>query len=188
MHSKLGTPQLFGDIRQPNSENYLMFPRVSSETRKYLPISFLSSDVIMADSCYGVPDAALWLFGLFSSRLHTIWLESVGGRLETRIRYSSSIVYNNFPVLVLRESERNEIEAKALEVLDARENHSDKTLTTMYNPAKMPEDLRLAHESLDYVVEKVYRKKPFDNDEERLSHLFNLYETMTQAERNETQL
>lgn len=183
VHSKSNTPALFGDIRQPMSGNYLMFPRVSSERREYLPISYLDANTIMADSCYGVPDAELYLFGVFSSRLHAVWMRAVGGRLKTDYRYSSAIVYNNFPLLPLTQAEKNTIEEKALGVLDARENHPEKTISSMYDPDKMPEDLRLAHQELDEVVDKIYRKKLFENDEERLAYLFDLYETMTAKER-----
>ncbi len=47
----------------------------------------------------------------------------------------------------------------------------------------MPDDLRQAHEELDEAVDKVYRNKPFENDEDRRAHLFDLYETMTVKER-----
>lgn len=185
VHSKSGTPAMFGDIRQPSSGSYLMFPRVSSERREYLPISYLDANTIMADSCYGVPDAESYLFGIFSSRIHATWMQAVGGRLKTDHRYSSTIVYNNFPILPLTQSERAAIEVKALGVLDARENHPEKTLSSMYDPEKMPNDLRSAHQELDEAVDKVYRKKPFENDEERLTHLFDLYETMTAHEKEE---
>jgi hypothetical protein len=182
VHSKRNTPALFGDIRQPASGHYLMFPRISSERREYLPISYLNADTIMADSCYGVPNAKFYLFGVFSSRMHIVWMRAVAGQLETRIRYSSAIVYNNFPVPPLREDEKKEIEEKVLVVLDARESHPEKTLAELYDPDKMPEDLRLAHRELDEEVDKIYRKKPFENDEERLAYLFDLYETMTAKE------
>lgn len=183
IHSKRDTPEFFGDIRQPATGNYLMFPRISSERREYLPIAYLDANTIMADSCYGVPNAELWLFGVFSSRIHTVWMRAVGGALETRLRYSSAIVYNNFSIPSPTQSEKTSIEAKALGVLDARESHPEKTLAEMYQPDKMPEDLRVAHQELDEAVEGLYRKRPFVSDDDRLTHLFDLYEVMTAKEK-----
>ena len=83
----------------------------------------------------------------------------------------------------MTEAEKANIEEKSFAVLDARESHPEKTLAEMYDPDKMPDDLRAAHRELDEAVDAVYRKKPFENDEERLAHLFDLYETMTASER-----
>lgn len=160
----------------------LIIPRTSSERRGYLPIGYLQPDQIISDSAQVIYDPAPHVFGLISSRMHMVWVRAVAGQLETRIRYSSAIVYNNFPIPPLRENEKEKISQKVYAVLDARENHPEKTLAQLYDPDKMPDDLRHAHEDLDEIVDKVYRAKPFDNDEERLAYLFDLYETMTAKE------
>ncbi len=163
----------------------IIVPRVSSERREYLPIGYLSKDTVISDAANAVYDAEPYIFGLLSSRMHMVWVRTVAGRLKTDFRYSSAIVYNNFPVSVLTDIEKANIEEKSFAVLDARENHPEKTIAEMYDPDKMPNDLRLAHQALDGVVDKIYRKKPFENDEERLAYLFNLYETILSKEKHE---
>lgn len=162
--------------------NSIIVPRVSSERRDYIPAGYLDKETIISDAANAIYDAQPYVFGLISSRIHMAWVRAVAGRLKTDIRYSSAIVYNNFPVPPLNTSEKEAIEEKAFAVLDARESHPEKTLAQLYDPDKMPDDLRFAHQELDEVIDKIYRKKPFDNDEERLAHLFDLYETMTAKE------
>lgn len=169
--------------RHMSKHHTMVLPRVSSELRTYIPFGFLASANVITDLTQALYDAEPYILGLISSRMHMTWMRAVAGKLETRIRYSSAIVYNNFPVLPLREAEKQEIEKKVFTVLDVRENHPEKTLAQLYDPDKMPDDLRQAHEELDEVVDKVYRNKPFENDEERLAHLFDLYKTMTVKEK-----
>lgn len=163
--------------------NAIIVPRVFSERREYVVAGYLSKDDIIGDSAIGIYEADPYVFGLISSRMHMAWVRAVAGRLKTDFRYSSAIVYNNFPVPPMTEAEKANIEEKSFAVLDARESHPEKTLAEMYDPDKMPDDLRAAHRELDEAVDAVYRKKPFENDEERLAHLFDLYETMTASER-----
>lgn len=111
--------------------------------------------------------------------MHMLWVKSVCGRLETRLRYSSSICYNTFPFPSISDTKKSEIEEAATNVLLARENYPEKTLADLYDPEKMPEDLRAAHEELDAIVESYYPGAPFPNDEARLECLFKLYEKMT---------
>ena len=113
-----------------------------------------------------------------------VWQRAVGGALETRLRYSSALVYNTFPVRQLLEHEQKELASKARSVLFARESHTEKTLAEMYDPDKMPEDLRQAHHELDLAVDKLYRSKPYNTDEERLADLFAMYEQMTEREKS----
>lgn len=58
------------------------------------------------------------------------------------------------------------------------------TLAELYDPDKMPNDLRKAHTELDLAVDKLYRNAPFENDEARLRHLFTRYEKLIEAESN----
>jgi type I restriction-modification system DNA methylase subunit len=176
------TPNRFGFVSYKPT-NSIIIPRVSSERRDYIPIGYLGKDTIIADSAFAVYDAAPYVFGLISSHMHMVWVRAVAGQLETRIRYSSAIVYNNFPVPPLSDNDKANIEEKVFGVMDARENHPEKTLAEMYDPDKMPDDLRLAHQHLDEIVDDIYSKKPFNSDEERLSYLFDLYEQMTANER-----
>lgn len=172
--------------RSYQRKNALIVPAVSSEKRPYLPIDFVDKDTVVVAPNFAVYDATPYVFGVISSHIHMVWIRAISGQLETRIRYSSAIVYNNFPVPPLTEAEKANIEEKSFAVLDARESHPEKTLAEMYDPDKMPDDLRTAHRELDDAVDAVYRKKPFENDEERLAHLFDLYETMTANERKKS--
>ena len=161
----------------------IIIPRVSSERRAYIPIGYLDKNTVIADSANAIYNAQPFVFGLISSRIHMCWVRAVAGQLETRIRYSSAIVYNNFPVPALSDKNKQIIENHVYEVLDAREKHSEKTLAELYDPDTMPADLQKAHRGLDEVVELCYRPKPFESDEERLAYLFKLYETMIQKEK-----
>lgn len=106
------------------------------------------------------------------------WVKTVGGRLKTDFRYSAQLCYNTFPFPTISEVKKKEIEALAEEVLLTRQYHTEKTLAQMYNPEKMPKDLREAHNALDIAVDSCYPGAPFDNDEERLEVLFKMYEKM----------
>ena len=110
------------------------------------------------------------------------WLRTVGGKLETRYRYGAYIVYNNFPVPPLTGLLKEALTQRAFRVLDVREYHCEYTLAELYDPQRMPENLRQAHADLDVVVDRIYRKRPFDSDEERLSLLFDLYQQMSAEE------
>jgi type I restriction-modification system DNA methylase subunit len=167
-----------------SKKNTIILPRVSSDRREYIPFGFLDAHDVVSDSAQALYDAEPYVFGLISSRMHMSWARAVAGRLKTDLRYSSAIVYNNFPVPPLAQDTKQAIEERVFAVLDARENHTELTLAEMYDPDKIPEDLRKAHNELDNAVDSAYRKKQFENDEERLAYLFDLYEEMTKNERN----
>ena len=112
-----------------------------------------------------------------------VWMKVVSGRLKTDFRYSSAITYNNFPIPKLKYNQMESLSELCLEIIDARNMHPGKTLAQLYDPDKMPQNLRDAHHELDLAVDAIYRKEPFKNDEERLAHLFKLYEKMTSGEK-----
>ena len=89
------TPMLFTQIRQPTTK-YLVVPEVSSQRRKYIPIGFLTPDVIASSKLYVVPEATLLMFGVLISIVHMAWMRTVAGRLKSDYSYSPA-VYNNFP-------------------------------------------------------------------------------------------
>lgn len=160
-------------------DHFIILPIVSSERREYLPIGILGNDVITTNAAYGIYDSKIWIFGIISSRLHLLWVKTICGRLESRIRYSSSICYNTFPFPTINEAQKAELEELAQEVLDVRDQHFDMTLGEQYNPETMPEALKEVHHRLDLAVERCYRPEPFSSDEERLECLFKLYAKMT---------
>lgn len=176
------TPHLFAEIRQPNCD-YIAFPTVSSERREYIPIDYQKKDVIASNQIYVVSDASPHIFALLTSRMNMVWVKTVGGRLKTDYRYSASICYNTFPIPNLSDLQINELEELSHCILESRDMHPDKTLAQLYDPDKMPQNLRDAHNELDMAVDRIYRKQPFKNDDERLVHLFMLYEKMTKGEK-----
>uniref|UniRef100_UPI0025F620B7 DNA methyltransferase n=1 Tax=Segatella copri TaxID=165179 RepID=UPI0025F620B7 len=161
------------------NEMSLVIPIVSSESREYIPMSFVPDKTIVPNSAQVIYDANLFVFGILTSKMHILWTKHNAGRLDNRIRYSIFLCYNTFPFPSISDTKKSEIEEAATNVLLARENYPEKTLADLYDPEKMPEDLRTAHEELDAIVESCYPGAPFPNDEARLECLFKLYEKMT---------
>lgn len=161
------------------NEMSLVIPIVSSESREYIPMNFVPDKTIVPNSAQVIYDANLFVFGLLTSKMHILWTKHNAGRLDNRIRYSIFLCYNTFPFPSISDTKKSEIEEAATNVLLARENYPEKTLADLYDPEKMPEDLRAAHEKLDAIVESCYPGAPFPNDEARLECLFKLYEKMT---------
>lgn len=157
----------------------IIIPSVSSERRKYIPIGYLDKGTVVSNLAFAIYDASLWLFGILTSAMHMTWVRTVGGRLKTDYRYSAGLCYNTFPFPTIPDTKKSEIEKAATNVLLARANYPEKTLADLYDPEKMPKDLREAHEELDRIVESCYPGAPFANDEARLECLFRLYEKMT---------
>lgn len=156
----------------------IVVPGTSSENRDYVPMGFVGEDTIISNSAYVIYNAPIWLLGLLESRMHMVWLRAVGGRLETRYRYSAGLVYNTFPVPELSTRRKNMIEEQVFEILDLREELGG-TLAELYHKDTMPDSLREAHKKLDEIVERAYKDTPFNSDEERLSHLLKRYKEMT---------
>jgi hypothetical protein len=182
-------PYLFSQIRQPDTD-YLCVPEVSSESRRYVPIGFLSKDVIASNTVMTMANATPFLFGVLSSKVHTAWVRTVAGRLESRYRYTPA-VYNNFPwpsfakaaedksELCASASLRETISQTAQSILDTRAAHADCSLADLYDPLTMPPDLRAAHEANDRAVLAAYGLKPDTPEPEIVAHLFKLYAEMT---------
>lgn len=170
-------PSFFAEIRQPDSD-YIVIPMHTSEDRIYVPFGFYKSDSIVHNSCTCIPDGGLFTFGIISSLMHMEWLRHIGGRLESRYRYANTLVYNTFPWPEASDAQRKNIETLAQAVLDAREEWPTSSLADLYDPDTMPANLRKAHKALDKAVDRLYRKKPFDSDRDRVEHLFELYEKL----------
>ena len=172
-------PHLFAQITQPMGMSFIIIPRVSSENRDYIPMGYLDQNNIAGDSCMVIGSNDTSLFGFLTSHIHMIWVDTVGGKLETRYRYSAQLCYNTFPFPKISDEKKKEIESAAENVLITREYYPEKTLAELYDPDKMPQDLREAHARLDDIVESCYPGYPFASDEARLECLFKLYEKMT---------
>ena len=155
---------------------FLVIPETSSERRHYVPIGWLHPPAIPSNLLLVVQNAELWQFTLLTSAMHMAWLRHVGGRLESRYRYSSGLVYNTFPPP--GNVDQSQLEPLAQAVLDARAAHPNATLADLYDPDLMPPTLRRAHQALDRAVDRLYRPGGFASERERVEHLFMLYEKM----------
>lgn len=165
--------------------NAVIVPSVSSERRKYIPMGFIDENTVVSNLAFTIYDAELWLFGVLTSYMHMIWVKNIGGYLGTSIRYSSELCYNTFPFPKITEIQKTKIELYASKILEVREKYFTKTLAELYDPDKMPKDLAEAHHNLDLCVESCYRKKPFENDDQRLKYLFKMYELMSSGAKDE---
>lgn len=175
-------PHSFGEIRHQDSES-IIIPRHSSERREYIPIGFLDNNSIIADSALAVYNATPWLFGILHSKMHMVWVDAVGGKLETRYRYSAKLCYNTFPFPDISEKQKLTINEYVFAILDERAKYPEKTMAWLYNPETMPKELKQAHQNLDRAIEEIYRMgNPFTSDAERLEHLFKRYDEMTKKD------
>ena len=172
------TPALFQEIRHPKND-YLIVPRVSSERRHYVPMGYVSSDVVTNDAVQIIPDASLYHFGILESNVHMAWMRAVCGRLESRYRYSKDIVYNNFPWPEVNDEQREKIAATAQAILDARTLYPDSSLADLYDELTMPPELRKAHQQNDRAVMAAYGFPITMTESECVARLFELYQQLT---------
>ena len=175
-------PHLFGEIRQTDKP-YLLIPRVSSEQRKFIPVGFLDGKTICSDANFTLPNATLYHFGMLTATMHNAWMRTTCGRLESRYRYSNTIVYNNYPwPQKITAAQKSEIETAAQGVLDARAAHAGQSLAWLYNPETMPRNLQAAHDELDTAVDDAYDYNDSDDDARRVAFLFDLYSKLASDE------
>lgn len=154
-------PSLFAEIRQPSSR-FIFFPLTTSENREYIPLSYFDENKIVNNSSSIIVNTTHFHFGVLSSRMHIVWIKYVCGRLESRFRYSNTIVYNNFPWPENPTDKQKEIVEKAAQaVLDARAQFPESSLADLYDPNTMPPVLVKAHQALDKAVDQCYRSQPF---------------------------
>ena len=148
-------PMLFGEVRQLE-DTYIIVPRHSSQKRRYIPLGFMSPDVICGDSNLLMPNATLYDFGIMMSNVHNAWVRSVCGRIKSDFRYSVNIVYNNFPWPNPTEEQKQKIAQTAQAILDARTLYPECSLADLYDDLTMPPELRKAHQNNDRVVMQAY--------------------------------
>ncbi len=168
-------PMLFSQIRQPDSF-YLAVPEVSSQNRRYIPISFLSPEIIASNKLFLVPNATIYMFGVIESNVHMAWMRIVCGRLKSDYSYSPS-VYNNFPWPSPTDEQKSQIEKTAQSILDARALYPDSSLADPYDPLTMPPELRKAHQANDRAVMQAYGMPIKETDEAAcVAWLMRLYQ------------
>lgn len=173
-------PAEFQEIRQPTTD-YIAVPLLSSEDRDYVPVSRFERDIIVNNLVSAISDGTVTTFGLVMSKPFNIWNKAVSGRLESRVRISNTITYNNFPFPVLTNEQRAKIDAGADAVLDARGLYPDSSLSDLYNRDGMPSVLRKAHSALDKVVLAALGLPAIASDEQILETLFGLYSELTRG-------
>ncbi len=172
------TPHRFRE--QVTSINYsIIVPRISSENRPYLPVGLIEPNCIIQEKAFALYDAPLWNMSLIASRLHWVWIGTVCVRMRTDFSYSNTLGWNTFPLPVLTEKNKTDLNECAENILLAREAHFPASVADLYDPQKMPDNLRRAHDANDEVLERIYIGRRFKNDTERLEKLFELYIKMT---------
>ena len=169
----------------------IVVPNPSSSNRLYVPITYVNGHDIITAPNEIIYDAPIYLLGLLQSRMHMVWLRNIGGKLKTDYRYSNTLVYNTFPIPDLSEEDKLEIEDRISYILDVRDEEL-LSLAELYgsplatkNPKPMNERLLNAHKALDRYIDKLYSKKEFSNDEERLSVLLKMYQQKIDEEKKE---
>ena len=175
---KASSPHLFFFVSQPDT-NYLLVPSTSSERRRYVPIGFLNPNVIASNSTTIIANATLYHLGILESSVHMGWMRTVAGRLEMRYRYSNAIVYNTFPWPTPTDDQKAAIERTAQGILDARALYPDKSLADLYNPDKMPPELKAAHEANDKAVMDAYGFSYDMTEPQLVAELMKMYQELT---------
>lgn len=173
------TPTLFCQIAQPDSD-YIAVPETSSERRKYIPIGFLSKNVIASNLLFLIPNASLYHFGILTSNVHNAWMRTVCGRLKSDYRYAKDIVYNNFPWPSPTAEQKAKIEQTAQEILNARALYPDSSLADLYDELTMPVELRRAHQHNDKAVMQAYGFwGKLNTESECVAELMKMYQNLT---------
>ena len=175
-------PHRFRQIQGEGKHHSLLVAKVSSEGREFLPVGLLPKGSIVSDNAFALYDAPLWNMALIASRLHLVWIATVCGKLKTDFRYSNTLGRNTFPVPALTENDRAALKRCAEDILLAREAHFPASIAELYDPYRMPADIRAAHDRNDEAVERIYIGRRFRNDTERLEKLFDMYTKMIKEE------
>lgn len=177
--AKADTPMLFDEVRECTSD-YVAIPKVSSERRRYIPMEYLSKDIIPGDKLFMLQDSTLYHFGILTSNVHMAWMRAVCGRLEMRYSYSNTIVYNNFPWPTPTDAQKAKIEETAQAILDARALYPDSSLADLYDETTMPPELRKAHQQNDRAVMAAYGFPTKDfTESDIVAELLKMYKELT---------
>ena len=171
-------PYRFGEVRQRGHEAAIIVPRITSARREYLPVGITEKGAIISSQNFALYDGPKWAAAILISQVHRCWIAAVCGRTRTDFAYSNTLGWNTFPVPLLTEQNKGDLNRCAEDILLAREAHFPATIADLYDPEAMPADLRAAHERNDEVLERIYIGRRFRNDTERLEKLFDMYAKM----------
>ena len=161
---------------------YIVIPEVSSERRRYIPIGFMTPDILCSNLVKIIPNATLYHLGVLTSNVHMAWMRAVAGRLKSDYRYSKDIVYNNFPWPEPTEAQKAKIEQTAQAILDARAKYPDCSLADLYgeNMYLFP-DLLTAHRQNDRAVMQAYGFPVRMTESECVAELMKLYQAKVEG-------
>jgi hypothetical protein len=172
-------PLEFGTTNMPNG-TYVVIPKVSSEKRRYVPMGYMTPDILCSDLVFIIPNATLYHLGVLTSNVHMAWMRAVCGRLKSDYRYSKDIVYNNFPWPASTEEQKETIARTAQAILDARERYPNASLADLYDEVTMPADLRKAHHDNDRAVMMAYGFNVREMSEaDCVAELMKMYEKLS---------
>jgi len=175
-------PYRFMQIEGTSEQYAIAIPAITSVNRDYLPVALLEEQIILSNKCYALYDAPIWNLAIVASKIHQVWIGTVCARMRADYSYSNTLGWNTFPLPKLTTKNKEDLTRCAEEILIARERHFPATIADLYDPEKMPADLKRAHERNDEVLERIYIGRRFKNDTERLEKLFELYTEMTSKE------
>lgn len=176
------TAHLFQENHQPPGP-YVGIPSVVSETRRFYTVAHFSEDVIAGNQLYTALDPDSFLFAIISSSMLMTWQMTIGGRLESRLRFANKVVWNTLPLPEVSDKQRAAIIAAGQGVLEARAEQPGVSLADMYNPLAMSPSLLKAHRALDRAVDRAFgARKALETNEQRLAILFKRYQEMTATE------
>lgn len=180
----IDAPHRFRYTNRP-SDVQILVPQVSSERREYIPIGLLDRSTIITHLAFAVYEPDISTFAILNSKLHNAWSAMLCGRMRKDFRYSTTIVYNTFPLPSQSQAQREGLETHGWQIISARETHPGKSIAWLYDPDTMPSNLRDAHRALDESLERIYIGRSFKNDSERREHLLKLYAEMTSGKEKE---
>ncbi|MBY6006662.1 N-6 DNA methylase [Salipiger bermudensis] len=175
-------PFEFDQIRVRPEGPVIAIPIHTSENRPVLPCDRYPAGTIGSNAINLIQNAPEWCIALIASRLHLVWIATVCGKLKSDFRYSNTLGWNTFPVPKFTEAQLADLTASARRILKCRYSHYPKTIADLYDPDKMPDDLRAVHRENDDLLETMYIGRPFRNDTERLEKLFKLYAAKVKAQ------
>ena len=173
------TPHQFDEVVQTGCEQIVLIPKLTAESRQYVPAGILPNGSIITDLAFAIFNGSAWNVAILTSRLHFVWIATVCGKFKLDYRYSNTLGWNTFPVPPLTDENKAELTRCAENILLVREAHWPATIGELYDPEKMPDNLRAAHDRNDETLERIYIGRRFKNDTERLEKLFEMYTKMT---------
>lgn len=176
-------PYRFAQVAQPESGTYIAVPKVTSSSRRYIPMGFLSVDIILSDLMFLIPDTTIFDFGILESNVHMAWMRTVCGRLGNGYRYSKELVYNTFPWPSPTDEQKQRIEQTAQGILDARALYPDSSLADLYDPLTMPTELRKAHIANDRAVMAAYGFSTKMSEADCVAELMKMYQKLVEEKK-----